>query len=136
MQLCKFVYASDFNRRTPVVGCCSRWILRGSTRGRRNFFHTRSELIPIFNVQQIMATCGICVGTKPIFFFSGERYDYILRADQSIGNYWLKAVSLMVCGPGYAIIRYEGAPDDANPEADPTEPRDGIVSIYNHLSIL
>ena len=58
----------------------------------------------------------------------GERYDYILRADRPIANYWLKLKSVSAkCGDGYAIVRYAGAPE-ADPEEDQTVARDGIVS--------
>ena len=60
--------------------------------------------------------------------FLGERYDYILRADQAIGNYWLKLKAATGrCGDGYAIVRYAGAPE-TDPEEDQTAERDGIVS--------
>ncbi|XP_041367040.1 laccase-4-like [Gigantopelta aegis] len=52
----------------------------------------------------------------------GERYDFVLNADQSVGNYWLKLVGLGDCRRDRltvnAILRYKGAPDE-DPSGDP-----------------
>ena len=46
---------------------------------------------------------------------TGERYDFVLTADQNIANYWLKLYTTDPSCPGdvreeFAILRYEGAP--------------------------
>ncbi|XP_013389794.1 laccase isoform X2 [Lingula anatina] len=56
-------------------------------------------------------------GIKP-----GERFDVVLHANQSVGNYWLKAAGLVDCGflahVALGVIRYDGAADEY-----PTEDR-------------
>ncbi|KAL5022049.1 hypothetical protein ScPMuIL_001204 [Solemya velum] len=50
--------------------------------------------------------------------FSGERYDFVLSANQNVGNYWFRARGLGDCGANSgqisenAIIRYTGAPEE------------------------
>jgi hypothetical protein len=47
--------------------------------------------------------------------FAGERYDFILHANQPIRNYWIRARGLAECGPQYksvsqtAFLTYENA---------------------------
>ena len=47
--------------------------------------------------------------------FAGERYDFVLHADQVVGNYWIRARGLNDCvgkkTHQAAILRYEGAPE-------------------------
>ncbi|KAK0219229.1 laccase lcc5 [Armillaria fumosa] len=51
-----------------------------------------------------------------IQIFAGQRYSFVLNADQDIGNYWIRAIP-SVGPPGFdgginsAILRYSGAPD-------------------------
>lgn len=53
--------------------------------------------------------------------YAGERYDFVLHADQPIGNYWLRVKGLMDCDERFlkahqgAIIRYNGAEEDEIP---------------------
>ncbi len=72
----------------------------------------------------------------------GERYDFILDANQPVGNYWLRAWS-SACAPAVAIIRYEGAPEE-DPEGDWDQQKIGTVRpcinsyhvhefVFNHL---
>lgn len=48
---------------------------------------------------------------------SGERYDFILNADQEIGNYWMKFRGLADCDEKFnsafnvAVLHYDTAPD-------------------------
>ncbi|KIL59933.1 multicopper oxidase [Amanita muscaria Koide BX008] len=55
------------------------------------------------------------VSTQPltvdsIDIFAGQRYSFILNANQAVGNYWIRAVP--VPPPiGLAILRYAGAPN-------------------------
>ncbi|XP_072045930.1 uncharacterized protein [Amphiura filiformis] len=56
---------------------------------------------------------------------TGERYDFVLTADQDIGNYWFRAQvasnRIFYCRNGpqeeLAILRYEGAPEEDPEEA-------------------
>lgn len=53
-----------------------------------------------------------------IVTYSGERFDFVLNANQEVGNYWLRLKGLMDCSERFtsafqvAILRYEGAPDE------------------------
>ncbi|KAI9555735.1 hypothetical protein GHT06_018250 [Daphnia sinensis] len=46
---------------------------------------------------------------------AGERYDFIVNADQKLSSYWIRLHGLMDCGPKKvfqsAILRYNGAPE-------------------------
>ncbi|XP_002057875.2 uncharacterized protein Mco1 [Drosophila virilis] len=50
-----------------------------------------------------------------IVTYSGERFDFVLNANQEVGNYWLRLKGLMDCSERFtsafqvAILRYEGA---------------------------
>ncbi|EDV98942.1 GH13325 [Drosophila grimshawi] len=52
-----------------------------------------------------------------IVTYSGERFDFVLNANQEVNNYWLRLKGLMDCSERFtsafqvAILRYEGAPD-------------------------
>ncbi|KAH8418852.1 hypothetical protein KR222_004583 [Zaprionus bogoriensis] len=53
-----------------------------------------------------------------IVTYSGERFDFVLNANQEVANYWLRLKGLMDCSERFtsafqvAILRYEGAPDE------------------------
>jgi Multicopper oxidase len=55
--------------------------------------------------------------------FAGERFDFVLNANQSVGRYWLRVRGLMDCDQRFnsvhqaAIISYEGADLSLDPEA-------------------
>ncbi|KAI0258277.1 laccase [Gloeopeniophorella convolvens] len=57
-----------------------------------------------------------------IQIFVGQRYSFVLNADQPVDNYWVRSLPP---GQGYtgltnlAVLRYQGAPR-ANPTTDPT----------------
>lgn len=57
--------------------------------------------------------------TDSFVMFSGERFDVILEANQTVDNYWIRNDGLVMCGfddaMQGAILRYEGAPEE-----DPT----------------
>ncbi len=57
--------------------------------------------------------CSFCIG---------ERYDFLVRANRPVANYWMKVIGLGDCleteNVIHAILRYDGAPD-ADPETDP-----------------
>lgn len=62
--------------------------------------------------------------------YAGERYDFVVHANQPIGNYWLRAKSHVACKNRYptaAILRYRGAAESSpNAELTSTYHRDGI----------
>ncbi|XP_030377482.1 iron multicopper oxidase fer1 [Scaptodrosophila lebanonensis] len=51
-----------------------------------------------------------------IVTYAGERFDFVLNANQVVGNYWVRLKGLMDCSELFtsafqvAILRYEGAP--------------------------
>ena len=61
---------------------------------------------------------------------SGERYDFILSADQEIGNYWVRVFTedpaCMGVPDEFAILRYEGAPIEDPQVSFSSIPRDGL----------
>jgi len=73
--------------------------------------------------------------------YAGERFDFVLNANQSIGRYWLRVRGLMDCDDRFksvhqvAIISYKGA------DQEPKEPvgykeavRKGKVIYFKHIS--
>lgn len=50
--------------------------------------------------------------------YAGERFDFVVNANQPVGNYWIRIKGLMDCDERFtkahqgAILRYAGAPDD------------------------
>lgn len=56
--------------------------------------------------------------------YAGERFDFVVRADQPIGNYWVRVRGLMDCDERFqsahqvAVLRYDGAADDEWPSAE------------------
>jgi len=71
----------------------------------------------------------------------GERYDFVINADQSIGAYWIQLRSLGECGipraQQLAILRYARGPyqpSTAPPTYDFGLPQ-GVVSIYLFLTL-
>ena len=65
-----------------------------------------SDFVPILPIWADSVVLGI-----------GQRYDLIVKANQSVGNYWLRAEAEEICTtlpsqvPARAIVRYDGAPD-------------------------
>lgn len=65
----------------------------------------------------VMLVSG-AVGADPPFL--AERYDVIINATESVGNYWMRSIPQVTCSNNdnvdgiLGIIRYEGA-DDVNP---------------------
>lgn len=55
--------------------------------------------------------------------YAGERFDFVLNADQPVANYWFRVRGLMDCDERFtkahqvAVLRYAGAADD-HPTAD------------------
>ncbi|KAH8826494.1 laccase [Flagelloscypha sp. PMI_526] len=67
------------------------------------------------------------VPTDSFDIFAGQRYSVILNANQSIGNYWIRAapngVSTFQGGVDSAILRYVGATED-----EPTTSKDTVTN--------
>ncbi|KAJ8073032.1 hypothetical protein PM082_019900 [Marasmius tenuissimus] len=62
------------------------------------------------------------VAADEVRIFAGQRYSAVVKADQKVGNYWIRANPNLPGIPGFAngtnlaILRYKGAPT-----ADPTD---------------
>lgn len=68
------------------------------------------------------------------FFCTGERYDFVINADQPVGAYWVQVRGLGECGirrvQQLAILRYARGPyqpTSASPSYDVGLPQ-GVVS--------
>lgn len=82
-----------------------------------------------------MSSCAKCYIQFYILSI-GERYDFVINADQSVGAYWIQLRSLGECGipraQQLAILRYARGPyqpSTAPPTYDFGLPQ-GVVSIY------
>ncbi|XP_014230420.1 laccase-1-like [Trichogramma pretiosum] len=64
------------------------------------------------------------VEARSLVTYAGERFDVIVEMDQAVANYWIRFRGLLDCGPTFtkayqvAVLRYEGAPEDEDPEAE------------------
>lgn len=78
-----------------------------------------------------------------IIFFPGERYDFILHTNRSIGSYWIQVRGMGACALNgvqqIAILRYNGAsslPQLQSPSYYTGLPQ-GVVSIsLNFISYI
>lgn len=58
--------------------------------------------------------------------YAGERFDFVVKADQSVGNYWVRVRGLMDCDERFtkahqvAILRYDGASENEPSEENKT----------------
>ncbi|XP_041354915.1 laccase-5-like [Gigantopelta aegis] len=70
--------------------------------------------------------------------FAGERFDFVLEANQTVGNYWLRARGLNDCTGKKtnqaAILRYEGADETDPPGTVDYESANRAGSIFNPLN--
>lgn len=73
--------------------------------------------------------------------YAGERFDFIIYANETIDNYWIRFQGLMDCDQRFtstfqtAILHYDGAPD-AEPIEEvqyETAHKDGMVRILSLL---
>lgn len=78
--------------------------------------------------------CLACNNFYDFFFSSGERYDFVITADQPVGAYWIQLRGLGECGikraQQLAILRYARGPYQpatAAPTYDVGVPQ-GVVS--------
>ena len=69
-----------------------------------------------------------------VTLFNGERYDVVVEANQSIANYWFKAIPIGECNVGnnnangIAILRYNGAPT-----SNPSQVTDKFIPTLTNL---
>ncbi|XP_034231281.1 laccase-5 [Thrips palmi] len=95
------------------------------TPGRRYRFRMINSLASVCPVQltvqghslMVIATDGEPVHPMPVdtvISFSGERYDFVITADQPVGAYWMQVRGLGECGEAraqqLAIVRYARGP--------------------------
>lgn len=80
-------------------------------------------------------TC-IFFSATSLVTYAGERFDFILEANQEIDNYWIRFRGLMDCDERFtkarqvAVLHYDGAMEK-EPEGDPTweeSHQEGLVS--------
>ena len=64
-----------------------------------------------------------------MFNILGDRTDFVLTADQAVGNYWMRAYCRSVKANVLAVVRYEGAADELPLEPEETIAGSGIVSV-------
>ena len=76
------------------------------------------------------------IEVKSVIIFAGERYDFVINANKTVGNYWIRIGGMADCGvkqaKQVAILRYKGASEE-HPTAPTTYKSmfpDGRVRIY------
>ena len=71
------------------------------------------------------------------WLISGERLDFVIKANQTLGNYWIKVQGLWDCEPsnahGYAILYYNGYQGNERPVSDPIDfsTQNGVVMRFS-----
>lgn len=76
-----------------------------------------------------------------LVIYAGERFDFILHANAPIKNYWIWFRGLMDCGPNFtkahqvAILRYDGAPTDSQPEKLVSYENSNRIGLVSHFQI-
>ena len=63
-----------------------------------------------------------------MFNILGDRTDFVLTADQPVGNYWMRAYCESIKTNVLAVVRYEGAANELPPEPEGAIAGSGIVS--------
>ena len=72
---------------------------------------------------------------------TGERLDFVLKANQTLGNYWIKVRGLWDCEPsnahGYAILHYNGYHGNERPVGDPVDfsTQKGVVCLFSFFRL-
>jgi hypothetical protein len=70
--------------------------------------------------------------------YAGERFDFVLKANKKVGNYWMRFRGLMDCDERFnkahqvAVLHYDGAPVNKEPPEDvryEIPRREGMVSM-------
>ena len=65
--------------------------------------------------------------------FSGERFDFVVATNLTVGNYWMQGWPIGECGEMaavYAMLRYEGA-DEIEPTANKDSFNSETVSVVD-----
>lgn len=77
------------------------------------------------------------VKAESFVIYAGERFDFVLNADQTKGLYWIRFKGLMDCDERFrsahqvAVLQYLGTSDEDYPDGKPTYKtahKEGIVS--------
>ena len=84
------------------------------------------------------------ISADSLVTFAGERWDFIINANNRIGNYWIKLRGLADCGPAFnkaytlAVLHYENASDDspASTVTYDTIQVKGIVSMLRDVAFM
>jgi hypothetical protein len=70
--------------------------------------------------------------------YAGERFDFVLKANKKVGNYWMRFRGLMDCDERFtkahqvAVLHYDAAPEDEEPPGEVSyeaTQRKGMVSM-------
>ncbi|CAL1531519.1 unnamed protein product [Lymnaea stagnalis] len=115
----RYYYPDGSNNQAPLtvykVNASSSYRFRVVGAGSVYPFRVSIDGHPI----TLVASDGYCelqpVVVESIIVNEGERYDFVVAANQTVGNYWIRAVTLEVNVQNHvaeAILRYEGAPDE------------------------
>jgi FtsP/CotA-like multicopper oxidase with cupredoxin domain len=89
-----------------------------------------------------IATDGTDIEPKEVTFlvsYAGERWDFVVNANQAVGNYFIRVRGLMDCDERFtssfqmAILHYHGA-NDADPEGIPSYKLDRNGTTLNALN--
>lgn len=80
---------------------------------------------------------------KTLVTYAGERFDFVLKANNKVGNYWMRFRGLMDCDERFtkahqvAVLHYDGAPLNEEPPGEvryEIPRREGLVSMAHYGS--
>jgi hypothetical protein len=66
----------------------------------------------------------LCFSADSLVSYAGERFDFVLKANQKVGNYWMRFRGLMDCDERFtkahqvAVLHYDAAPEDEKPPGE------------------
>lgn len=64
------------------------------------------------------------IAVESFVSYSGERFDFVINADQEISNYWIRFRGLLACSGQrthqVAVLSYDGAAKNGLPDGVPT----------------
>lgn len=95
--------------------------LEYSKRYRFRLINAASNVCPLqFQIEShdftIIASDGVSLEpfrTDTLYFISGERYDFVVKADKAIRDYWIRIRALAPCTKEieeFAVLRYHDGP--------------------------
>ncbi|XP_043252870.1 laccase-1-like [Colletes gigas] len=136
---------NNVSAATPIA----TFVVKPNTRHRfrlinAEFLNCPVELSIDSHTMQVISSDGRDIEpieAESLVSYAGERFDFVVNTNRSVGNYWMRFRGLMDCDERFtkayqvAILRYEGAIKE-NPEGDVTYERESNDSLGPQINAL